>query len=405
MRVVLNQWAAAGRKTGIGHCVAQLMHFLPQEAGDDEVSLFPPAWVQRYRDLWGRLSNDGAAGPSVPGAPAAGAPRRLRTWARSLLRGVGRTVNAWHFRQYCRRRRIDLYHEPNYIPFPSDVPTVSTLHDLSVLLHPEWHPADRVAHYERHFADTLSRCVHFLTVSEFTRQEVIRYLNVPPERVTRVYNGTRPNLAPLPRPQVEEALHRLGLPPRYLLHVGTIEPRKNLLMLMRAYCALPAPVRERWPLLLVGSWGWNIGEIQAYWHGEGRHRGVLHVGYVSEDDLAAVYNGARALLCPSLYEGFGLPPVEMLACGGAVITSTAGALVETAGGRAHLLDPADTDGWRDALARVTADDDWWQGLRRGAVEAARRFTWRRSAAETWAVYRAVHAGLHGASRPQPRLAA
>src|SRR5262249_21125359 len=123
------------------------------------------------------------------------------------------------------------------------------------------------------------------------------------------------------------------------------EPRKNILMLLKVYCSLPAEVRERCPLLLVGGWGWNTAELAEYFQSEARQRGVLHLGYLPEGDLNAVYNGARALVFPTFYEGLGLPPLEMMACGGAVLGSTAGALVETIGGRAHLLDPHDVDGW------------------------------------------------------------
>src|SRR5262249_15321053 len=153
-----------------------------------------------------------------------------------------------------------------------DFPTVATFHDLSVLLHPEWHPADRVAHFEHHLPNTLSQCVHFLTVSEFSRQEVIRTLNIPPERITRVYNGIRPDLRPLPPEAVQPVLKKLGLPSCYLLYLGTLEPRKNVLRLLQAYCALPAALRNRWPLLLVGSWGWKFMEIAEYLYNVARHR-------------------------------------------------------------------------------------------------------------------------------------
>ena len=296
---------------------------------------------------------------------------------------------AQHFRSVCRRQRYDLYHEPNYVPLPCDLPTVATFADLSVVLHPAWHPADRVAYYERYFHESIRRCVHFLAISEFGRQEIIHHLGIPAEKVTRTYLGIRPTLAPLPASHVAATLRQLNLPPRYLLYLGTIEPRKNLLMLLRAYCDLPEHLRRRWPLLLVGGWGWNTADVAEYLHTHACHHGVIHVGYVAEEHLAAIYNGARALVYPSFYEGFGLPPVEMLACGGAVLASTAGAVVETVGDLAHFINPNDLAGWRDAMARVIEDEEWWQSLRRGGRDVARLYTSERCAAETLQVYRAV----------------
>ena len=141
--------------------------------------------------------------------------------------------------------------------------------------------------------------------------------------------------------------------------------------------------------MLAGGWGWNAADVAEFLDREGRRRGVLQLGYVAAAQLPLLYNGARALAFPTLYEGFGLPPLEMLACGGAVLASTAGAVAETAGAAAHLLDPLDETGWRDALRRAVEDNDWWQSRRAGAVAAARPFTWERCAAETLAVYRRV----------------
>src|SRR5439155_6150447 len=125
--------------------------------------------------------------------------------------------------------RGDLYHEPNHIPLRCNLPTVVTLHDLSVLLHPEWHPADRIRHFQRHFQQGLTRSDHFLAVSEFTRQEIIRHLGIPAERVTRAYNGVRPGMRRLTDTELRGVLDRLRLSAgKYLLYVGTLEPRKNL---------------------------------------------------------------------------------------------------------------------------------------------------------------------------------
>jgi alpha-1,3-rhamnosyl/mannosyltransferase len=394
MRVIVNQSAIFGRKTGVGHYTAELLRCLHKQAEGDCIDLFPNRWIGFAREFWNRFSSSLAPGggravstgqPAPPTALRETLPRK----ALRYLRGTGRKAIRDYFHRRYRPSAYDLYHEPNFIPLPSDLPTVATLHDLSVLLHPEWHHTERVTQFERDFRMGLAQCVHFLTPTEYCRQEVIRVLALPPERVTCTYEGPRPGMRPLPPDRIAGRLTRLKLPPRYLLHVGTIEPRKNLFLLMKAYCALPAALRESCPLVLVGSWGWNTADVADFYQREARHRGVIHHGYVADKDLAIIYNGALALTFPSHYEGFGLPPVEMLACGGAVLASTAGAVAETVGRKAHLIDPNDLDGWTAALGRVIADADWRQSLRQGAVEAVLHFTWQRCAAITLAIYRRV----------------
>jgi alpha-1,3-rhamnosyl/mannosyltransferase len=206
----------------------------------------------------------------------------------------------------------------------------------------------------------------------------------------------------LPTASTAAGLRRLGLPPRYLLYLGTIEPRKNVLLLMRVYCQLPAKLRERWPLVLAGAWGWNVERERDYYQSLARRCGVIHLDYVADEDLPVIYNGARALLYPSHYEGFGLPPVEMLSCGGAVLASTTPAVAETVGGQAALVDPQDPDAWRAALIRILTDDDWLRSLRAGAEAAAATYSWERCARETRAVYdKALGRPASGQTDPIP----
>jgi alpha-1,3-rhamnosyl/mannosyltransferase len=207
--------------------------------------------------------------------------------------------------------------------------------------------------------------------------------------VTAVHLGVGPEYFAAGAAQAEEARQALGLPPDYLLYVGTIEPRKNVLTLLRAYCDLPEGLRRRCPLILAGGWGWRSADVADYLRTDAADRGVRHIGYTDDGHLPGLYAGARALVYPSLYEGFGLPPLEMLACGGAVLSSTAGALCEVLGGHAHFVEPLDTDGWRAALERAIRDDDWIAALRRGGNKHAARFRWERCAAETVAVYRSL----------------
>jgi alpha-1,3-rhamnosyl/mannosyltransferase len=407
MRVVVNQMPALMRKTGVGHYIAELLRCLRRQAGPDEIDAFPPEWAWCLPHFWDRFRSRLEADTSGAAAADRSAPSLLtsvRGTALRWLRQSGRQVLGRCFRAGYRSRDYDLYHETNFIPMPSDLPTVATILDLSVLLRPEWHPAHRVAHFQKHFRRGLDHCVHFLSISEFSRQEIIRTLNIPADRITCTYMGIRPGLGPLAPDAIAPQLARLGLPPRYLLYLGTIEPRKNLLLLLRAYCTLPQALRDNCPLVLVGGWGWNSRDVADYFHTEARQRGVRHFGYMSEDHLPAIYNGARALVYPSLYEGFGLPPLEMMACGGAVLASTAGALVETVGSRAHLISAEDIDGWRTALARVIVDDDWRASLCAGSVDVARPYTWDRCAADTLVVYRSLCGGATVKERPQRRAA-
>jgi glycosyltransferase involved in cell wall biosynthesis len=394
MRVVINQMSTAGVRTGIGHYTAQLLRCLRQHQGTSghgetpqpspvRVEGAPHQWVLQAMSVWGQVR------PYLQpkGRPTASPLAPARTLSFKVLRKVASHLFRSHLHNVYFRARYDLYHEPNFIPVPSDLPTLATIHDLSVIHHPEWHPLDRVEHFDKHFYQGLQSCVHFLAISESARQEIIQVLNIPPEKVTRTYMGVRPGLTPLPQSDVRRALQKLNLPDRFFLYLGTIEPRKNVLTLLKAYCSLPGPFRARYPLLLVGGWGWNSGEVAQYLDDVGKARGVIYLGYVPEEYIAALYNGARALVFPSHYEGFGMPPIEMMACGGAVIASTAEALVETMGGKAHLVPPEDLDGWRQALLRAGNDDDWWQSLRENVTDIARPYTWEQCATDTLQVYR------------------
>jgi alpha-1,3-rhamnosyl/mannosyltransferase len=401
MRVLINRSLAQGQKTGIGHYTAQLFRSLKQHAQQDEkIAGFPGGWIWRLGQSLSRpiLARGQTHSPDDP--------KQSLSWWQGLkqkslgtLRGLRQAYLSHSLRKRLRRGGFDLYHEPNTIPLPCDVPTVATVHDLSLLVHPQWHPKGRVAYFEKNL-DSLYRCVHILADTEFTRQETIRTLNIPSERITTVHLGIRADMTPLEPKSTSTRLRNLGLPDRYLLFVGTLEPRKNLLMLLQAYRMLPEKLRRQCPLVLVGSWGWCSNDIADFYHSQAKDHGVIHLGYVADELLPLLYNGARALVYPSHYEGFGFPPLEMMACGGAVLASTAGALMETVGSRAHCIDPHDQDGWHNAMARIVEDDDWLRALRVGVVEHARTYTWEKCALQTLKVYRSSYRQEH----PLPQAA-
>jgi glycosyltransferase involved in cell wall biosynthesis len=382
MRIVLNILETLKPRTGIGHYTARLFDALAHELPAESLHAFPTGRLAATVRRWQK---------SAGGSPASRSGwLRPLTLIKSGLKGTAkRTARAALgsvFRAACRSGGFDLYHEPNFIPFDCDVPTVITVHDLSVLLHPEWHPADRVRLYERHFQNGLSRAAHIITDTHFLRDQVHEHLGVARNRVTAVPLGVGPEYGSATSDQVAALRRRWELPESYLLFVGTIEPRKNLAMLLRSYCDLPGALRDTCPLVLAGSWGWKSDDVADLYRGGARAKGVRRLGYIADDELPALYAGARALVYPSLYEGFGLPPLEMLASGGAVIASTADVHREVLGRAAHFLDPNDRTGWRNAMSRAITDDAWLAHIRRGGTARSAHFTWERCAAGTVAVY-------------------
>ncbi|MCS7021701.1 MAG: glycosyltransferase family 4 protein [Gemmataceae bacterium] len=379
MRVLFNAAAALRRRTGVGHTAWQLYQALVRCATQDEIWPYPG-------QFWHRLRNRSQTGISTYAASVG--RHSARPWSR-LLMPVLRSAYIAHFHLLARWDHFDLYHEPNLVPFAVPLPTIVTVHDLSVLLHPQWHPPERVRRHEQAFARGVARAAHLLVDSEAVRQEALLHLGLSPNRVTTVHCGVAEQFRPVGSADLAQVRNRWQLPARYLLCVGTIEPRKNLLLLMRAYCDLPASLRQDCPLVLAGSWGWKSDPERHFWETTGRHNGIRYLGYVPDADLPALYSGALALFYPSHYEGFGLPPVEMMACGGAAVVSTAAAVREVAGGNAICLDPHDFDAWRQALRRTIEDPHWLDQYRQRGPAYAARYRWDRAAAVVWSVYHRV----------------
>lgn len=400
MKVLLNGLAALKPKTGVGHYVAELTRHLVEADPENQFDLYPGPVV-------GGLITKFVHRPrSKPGSDGRGKATSLKAQFIGHAKELAKSLSAVHFRAYASFARAELYHEPNFIPYRSGLPTVVTVHDLSVLRHPEWHPADRVRFHDRHFLRSLERADHVLVVSESVRRELLSDTGLSPDRVTTVYNGVSASFAPKPKSHVDFLRARFGLPEKYFLYVGTIEPRKNLGTILRAFVDLPRSVRSVCPLVLAGPWGWKSEPEREYYESTASPAGVRHLGYVSDTDLPLLYSGATALLYPSFYEGFGLPPIEMLACGGAVIASTADAVREVVGKHGELIEPLDQAGWRDAMACAATNREYIASLTRGGVDHARRFTWHRAADEVVKVYRKVLGRSSGSSdTPLSRRAA
>ncbi len=378
MRIVFNLLTTLKPKTGVGQYAARLFAALQEQLPAGSIEGFPTgALAAAVR----RAQMVRAGGPA---ATERSTLANLSAFAKRGLRAAVDSGLGFAFRAVCRQRSYELYHEPNFIPLGHGVPTIVTVHDLSVLTHPEWHPADRVRHHEKFFRSGLAVARHIVTDSQFVRRQVIEHLGAAPDRAAAIHCGVSPEFFAASVPPAH-----LNLPPRYLLYVGTIEPRKNVLTLLKAYCDLPASARRSCPLILAGGWGWKSADVADFLRETAVEKGVIHLGYTHDLDLPSLYAGARALVFPSFDEGFGLPPLEMLAAGGAVLSSPAGSLAEVLGRHAHFIDPRDLVGWRDGLLQAATDDDWLADIRHGGRAHAATFTWARCAAQTIDVYRQV----------------
>lgn len=303
---------------------------------------------------------------------------------------VSRAVQQWRFNMGVRRLRPHLYHEPNFLPFRFDGPTIITAHDLSWIRYPETHPAERVAVMNTLFPRSLATASHILTDAEFVRQEIIEEFGVSSTRITSIPLGARPVFRPHSGQECAQFLNKRALEyRRYVLCVGTLEPRKNLELAIRAYAGLPRSFRERCPLVIAGMKGWLTSKLESVMQPLVASGELLPLGFTTEDELAALYAGAMVLVYPSLYEGFGLPPLEAMASGTPVIVSNRSTLPEVVGNAGVIIDAEDETALRETLLRHAEDHVFWQDRAAVCLLRAGRFSWQRCAEQTIAVYRKV----------------
>jgi alpha-1,3-rhamnosyl/mannosyltransferase len=290
------------------------------------------------------------------------------------------------------RGRYDIYHEPNHVPVRSKLPTVTTIHDLSVIVHPEWHPADRVKWYESAFEAGLRQSRRFIAASEFTKREMVARLNIDPDKIDVTYQGPRDDFTPQSSTTIANVRQAMDLPEHFFLYVGTLEPRKNVEGLLDAFARLPADLRHEHPLLIAGAWGWKAEQLRTKIDAHKVAGEVRLLGYMHDRQLAALYSACTALVWPTFYEGFGLPPLEAMACGAPVIVSDVASLPEVVGNAGVKLPPDETQAWTEALERAAnersgADESAAERRRQSSLEQAALFSWQRCTSETIESYR------------------
>jgi glycosyltransferase involved in cell wall biosynthesis len=304
-----------------------------------------------------------------------------------------------------RRERPDVYHAPHYV-LPAGVrcPSVVTIHDCIHLMFPQYLPnrlAYAYARAQMWSAARRSDCI--LTVSEASKRDILHLFNVPPEKIVVVYNAIDSHFSITPSEEaVARVRERYQLDHKFVLYVGNIKPHKNLVRLIEAFDELRQGELEDLKLLIIGDQISKLPALRRAVHRHKLHKQVRFLGYVADDQLAILYRLASAFVFPSLYEGFGLPPLEAMASGTPVVTSNVSSLPEVVGDAAVLVNPYDVDAIVDGLRRVLTDPVLAADMSRKGIERAREFSWERSVAKTWAVYQTI-AGKSAAAGEAERV--
>jgi glycosyltransferase involved in cell wall biosynthesis len=301
---------------------------------------------------------------------------------------------------YLRRHNVALFHGTNFeVPLRGNATRVVTIHDLSLLARPETHERRRVWRARLRLPLMARRADAVITPTEAVRREAIERFRLPAAKVFAVPEAARERFRPLAFGETAEARRRLGAGDEFILAVGTIEPRKNLPTLLRAFEEiLRARPRPGLRLVLAGRAGWMRQAWLKQLEGSPARDRVVHTGYVSDADLCALYSSCRLFVYPSLYEGFGLPPLEAMQCGAPVIAARVAAVAEVAGDAARLFEPESSEELARALSELLDDEAARGELSARGLRRAAQFSWEQTARRTLSVYAEAAALRRGSGR-------
>lgn len=352
MQIVIDAIPLLVRSAGVKNYLFHWIAYLRRMLGEEQVALFP------YLDRLGELDHEG----SIADAPGTLARQALLFALNSRPNSMADLII-----------RGDIFHATKLLYAPRRPRLTATLHDLTCWLLPEFHQPANVAAEKRFAAQIWKRAAGLIAVSEATRADAVRVLGLNPESIHVIYPGISPPYFETNSEIIAAARSKYGLRQPYALYVGTVEPRKNLAGLLDAWQGLPASLREKFALVLVGPEGWQSRETLARLRSS--DSGGRYIGYVPEADLPGITAGATVFIYPSFYEGFGFPVAQAMAAGVPVITSAISSLPEVSGGAAALIDPSSPAEIRDALARLLTSPGERTRLAQAGIIRSQHFRW------------------------------
>jgi glycosyltransferase involved in cell wall biosynthesis len=370
MRVGLDGYPLCEPLTGVGHYTFELARALARNYPTSQFELIAP--FQFDASVLAQVQRD-----NLPNL-------KLVNLDLSSVRGRWWSL---HLPRYIKGAALDLFHGTNYeLPLWNRRKSVLTVHDLSSLRYPELHRKQLARRMRLRLPLAVKLAKAIITPTRAVKQELCAQLKVKQAKVTAIHEAPRESFRPVSRAVAAAVRQRLGIENDFLLFVGTLEPRKNLVTLLKAYAQILRETPLRPQLVVAGGEGWLMDETFAVMSDEDIHERLCLTGYLNDEDLRALYSGCRAFIYPSLYEGFGLPPLEAMASGAPVIASRINALEETVGNAAVLVDPLDVEILARSIVALFEDGKARDALIEKGHTCAADFSWKKTAELTYGVY-------------------
>ena len=372
MRLVLNASQVQQPLTGVGQYSYHLAQLLMADPDLDIQFFYGTEWTKNL------IIKEQSLGT-------------LRPWIRNNLPGayqLRRNIHNYHLNKNAKLNSTFIYHELATLPLEFFGKTVVTVHDISWIRFPQTHPIRRVKALNRYFEKSISNANALITDSIFIKNELIREFGIYSEKINVIPLGVNSLYYPLDKNITEKCLDKYSIKYKnFYLTVGTLEPRKNLQLVLKAFKNLPLTIRQNYPLVIVGVKGWKTHLLENLINPLVEAGQVKVLGYLQENELHHLFASASVLVYPSFYEGFGLPPLEAMASGTPVICSNVSAIPEVTGQAAILIDPNDVDELNQKMQRIINDSELESEMIVKGILQASSFTWENCARQTSMVYK------------------
>ncbi|OIP37645.1 hypothetical protein AUJ95_07895 [Candidatus Desantisbacteria bacterium CG2_30_40_21] len=373
MKIAINTIPLLSPLTGVGNYTYQMARLLPIIAPENSYSYFYGYHTNRLFDYKDNSSF-----------------YHIKEFIKKIPILGEMTRKAKGIANYFTYNNFDLYFEPNFISINIKAKhIITTVHDFSFKLYPQWHPKDRILYFKRNFSKNIKKVDKIIVDSNFIKQEAINLFGFPEDKLIPIYLGVDKDIfKPYPLEELQDVKIKYALPENFILFVGSIEPRKNIEGLLKAYICLKERIKDDLlKLVLVGFKGWKNNEIMELI--KKVKEDIIYLGYLSDAELGKLYNLATAFAYPSIYEGFGLPPLEAMACGCPVITSNIASLPEVCSDSVYYVNPYEIDDIADGIYKIITNEELKKGLVQKGLERAKFFSWEKSAMEHLRVFEEV----------------